>query len=65
MTRRSAQSTGFDTPYTAERKKIPQRPKRNESVRVRRRKRADASGTPMKGEARTYPKPNGKTQRKK
>jgi hypothetical protein len=50
--RRKAQKTGFDHAYTVERKKTPQRPKRNESVRVRRRKREDVRETWMNGEAR-------------
>jgi len=40
-----------------------QRPKRNESVRVRSRSRASVRGTPVNGDARIYPKPKGRTQR--
>ena len=63
--KRNAQKTGADHAYTVERKKIPQRPKRNESVSVRRRKRVDPGGMPRNGAARMYPNANGKTQRKK
>ena len=45
--------------------KTPQRPKSKERVRVRSRSRAAARGTPVNGDARIYPKPKGRTQRKK
>src|SRR5512137_1814160 len=60
-----SQNTALDLAKIVERKKTVQRPKRNESVRVRSRSSAFARGTPMNGDARINPKPNGNTHRKK
>jgi hypothetical protein len=63
--RTRSQNTRLDQVKIVERKKTEQRPKRNESDRVRRRSRALVRGTPMNGEARMNPRPKGNTHRKK